>query len=442
MAQATITPLITLLLCLPWYEIMIPLSMANGEPAIMASLMAPSDLHIVKHDSGVILSWNCNLTEEIETHYVKYVLNYKLFDPTKEMTKRLPEKKKMIRLGLHSGLHAKVKTQLLSKETEDIIEESNWTEFTYKAPPVYIQNLSCIIYNISNLNCTWDIKTEAPVDAQYFLFYRQSRKEFECQLYLTNAKNKNIGCHMKELYFNPSEQIRFNITVKELSNNSEKHSYYKKFKPQRLEKLNPPINVSIALENRSIKINWKPPPTIGSAFKICFAYQVKITDLEPIDVSEEEYVHPVHDPAKRCVVQVRAKKRTCLSNKIWSEWSEPVFINAEHKDNKMDIWQLLTLILFLSIGGLLIFLCRRYKWIDTIVITIPHPSDKIITWLASDAAAQCQEETDLVPQIPDTLVIGDLSTPVRELGFYISGMKVPSEIMLVPQEKNQHKEIK
>ncbi|XP_067401829.1 interleukin-5 receptor subunit alpha-like [Emydura macquarii macquarii] len=254
------------------------------------SLMAPSDLHIVKQDSGFILSWNSNLTKEMDTRFVKYVLNYKLFDPTKEMTERLPKKEKMIRLGLHSGLHAKVKTQLLSKETEDIIEESNWTEFTYKAPPVYIQNLSCIIYNISNLNCTWDIKTEAPADAQYFLSYRQSRKEFECQLYLTNAKNQNIGCHMKEVYFNPSKQIRFNITVKELSNNSEKHSYYKKFKPQRLEKLNPPINVSIALENRSIKINWKPPPTIGSAFKICFAYQVKITDLEYLVETVKEYI--------------------------------------------------------------------------------------------------------------------------------------------------------
>ncbi|CAM5078104.1 unnamed protein product [Eretmochelys imbricata] len=430
-----------LLLSLTWYE-MISVSLANGEPAITASIMAPSDLHIVKHEFGVILSWNSNITEEMETYYVKYILIYK-FNTAKEITERLREKEKMIRLGLHSGFHAKVKTQLFSKETEDFIKESNWTEFTYKAPPVYIQNLSCIIYNISHLNCTWDIKTEAPEDAQYFLSYRHNREEFQCQLYLTNAKNKNIGCHMKEVYFNHANKIRFNITVKELSNSSENRSYYKKFTPQSLEKLNPPINVSVSLENRSVKINWKPPPTIGSAKKNCFTYQVKITDLEPVDVSEEEYVHPVHDPAKQYVVQVRAKKITCISNKIWSEWSEPVFINDEYKDNKMNTWKLLILILFPSMiftGGLLIFLCRRYKCIDPIRTPIPHPSDRIRIWLASDAAL-CQQEYGLVPQIPDMLFISDLSTPVTELCFNTSEVNMHSEIILVPLEKNQHKGI-
>ncbi|KAM9171009.1 interleukin-5 receptor subunit alpha-like isoform 2-T2 [Pangshura tecta] len=428
-----------LLLSLTWYEI-ISVSLANGEPPITASIMAPSDLHIVKHDFGVILSWNSNITEEIKTYDVTYVLIYK-FDTAKEITEKLQKKEKMIRLGLHSGFHAKVKTQLLSKESEDI-KESNWTEFTYKAPPVYIQNFSCVIYNVSNLNCTWDIKTEAPEDAQYFLSYRHSREEFQCQLYLTNAKNKNTGCHMKEVYFNHTNNIRFNITVKELSNSSENHSYYKKIMPQRLEKLNPPINVSISLENRRIKINWKPPPTIGSAKKKCFTYQVKITDLEPVDVSEEEYVHPIHDPTKQYVIQVRAKKTTCISNKFWSEWSEPVFINDEYKDYKMNTWKLLILILFPSMiftAGLLIFLCRRYKCIDPILTPIPHPSDRIRIWLASDAAL-CQEY-GLVLQTSNMLFISDLSTPVTEPSFNTSEVNMHSEIMLVPLEKNKHKGI-
>lgn len=51
------------------------------------------------------------------------------------------------------------------------------------------------------------------------------------------------------------------------------------------EKLNPPINVSVSHENRSIKIHWKPPPTIGSARKKCFLYQVKITDHKVISFS-------------------------------------------------------------------------------------------------------------------------------------------------------------
>lgn len=48
------------------------------------------------------------------------------------------------------------------------------------------------------------------------------------------------------------------------------------------EKLNPPINISVSLENRSIQIYWKPPPTIGSASSKCFFYEVKITDHKVI----------------------------------------------------------------------------------------------------------------------------------------------------------------
>ncbi|XP_075772064.1 interleukin-5 receptor subunit alpha-like isoform X3 [Pelodiscus sinensis] len=460
-------------LALTWYK-MISVCLANGHPSITASIMAPSDLHIVKNDFGVILSWNSNITEEMETYSVKYVLMCK-FDTAKEILERLQENKRIIRLGLHSGFYAKVKTQLLSKETEDVIKESNWTEFVYKAPPVYIQNLSCIIYNLFNFNCTWDIKTEAPEDAQYFLSYRYSGKEFQCQLYLINAKHKNIGCHMKEVYFNSSNPIRLNINVRVRSNSSENRSYYKRFTPRRLgrspphfqpisqsrgqdcrqgtadrgveegegeqsteEKLNPPINVSLSLEDRSIKINWKPPPTIGSAEKNCFTYQVKITDLKPVDVSEEEYVHPVRDPEKQYIVQVRVKKIKCISNKIWSEWSEPIIINNNYKNNKMNTWQMLILVLFLSTiftGGLLKFLCRRYKCIDTVVMPIPQPSERIRTWL--ELYSVQRKEYGLGPQPPDIPAIRDLSTPVKDF----TQQKYISEIMLIPQEKNQHKRI-
>ncbi|KAF4795201.1 hypothetical protein TURU_095586 [Turdus rufiventris] len=180
-------------------------------------------------DSRVILSWNNNLTkEETKKYDVKYILVYKFFNTTKEMKERLQEKEKIIRLKLHSGFNAKVKTQLFAKGTEDIIKESDWTELTYKAPP---------------------------------------------------------------------------------------------------EKLNPPINVSVSLENRSLEIHWKPPPTIGSAKKKCFLYQVKITDHKIVNVTAENYKYPFHKPAKKCAAQVRVKKEICIANKIWSDWSEPVLIH-------------------------------------------------------------------------------------------------------------------
>ncbi|XP_040440873.1 interleukin-5 receptor subunit alpha-like [Falco naumanni] len=358
-------------------------SLASGQRDVADALVLHNILGITKHESRVILSWNNNLTkEETEKYTVKYILSYKFFNTTHERKERLQEKKKIIRLELHSGFHAKVKTQLFAKDTEDIIKESGWTEFTYKAPPVYIQNLSCIIYNISFFNCTWHIKTEAPEDIQMFCSLRHVGKDFECQQYIKNARKKNIGCLMKEISFQPSRKINLNLTVRDLRNGSGV-SYYKAFTPQTIEKLNPPINVSVSLENRSIKIHWKPPPTIGSASSKCFLYQVKITDCKIVDVTSEKYKYPFHKSANKCAAQVRVKKEICMRNKIWSEWSEPVFI---HDENTVDV-MVLSLTLFcvlIFLGGLLICACRRYRCLEVVTMPVPHPSDNIKTWLAAD----------------------------------------------------------
>ncbi|XP_061844826.1 interleukin-5 receptor subunit alpha-like [Colius striatus] len=407
MARIMVIPLLLILSFLQ-PKTVFSISSASGQRDVLDVLGLHNVLWITKHKMRVILSWNNNLTkEETEKYSVKYILSYKFFNTTHEKKERLQEKKKIIRLELHSGFNAKVKTQLFAKETEDIIKESGWTEFTYKAPPVYIQNLSCVIYNISFFNCTWYIKEEAPENIQIFFSYRHIGKYFECQQYIKNAKEKNIGCLMKEMYFQPSRKINLNITVRDLGNNSRGLSYYKAFTPQTIEKLNPPINISIFLENRSIKMHWKPPPTIGSASNKCFLYQVKITDRKVINVTAEKYEFPFHKPAKKCAAQVRVKKEICIRNKFWSEWSEPVFI---HEEKTVDIMLLsLTLLcLLIFLGGLLICVCRRYRCLEVITMPVPQPSDNIRTWLAADEthhqkqmSLQVEMHSDITMGIPE-----------------------------------------
>ncbi|XP_075296098.1 interleukin-5 receptor subunit alpha-like [Opisthocomus hoazin] len=383
MAQVTVI-LVMLIVIFFQHHTLFSTSLASGQPDVVDELALHNVLWITKNESRVILSWSNNLTrEETEKYTVEYILSYKFFNTTHEKEERLQRKKKIIRMELHSGFNAKVKTQLFAKETEDVIKESDWTEFTYKAPPVYIQNLSCIIYNISFFNCTWHIKAEAPEDIQILFSYRHVGKDFECQQYIKNARKKNIGCHMKEICFQPSRKINLNITVRALRNNSRMLSYYKSFIPQAIEKLNPPINISVSLENRSIKIHWKPPPAIGSASSKCFLYQVNITDHKIVDVTAEKYEYPFHKPAKKCAAQVRVKKEVCIANKVWSEWSEPVFIHNEMTvDVKLISLTLSCLLIFL--GGLLICACRRYRCLEVITMPVPHPSDNIKAWLAAD----------------------------------------------------------
>ncbi|XP_053912732.1 interleukin-5 receptor subunit alpha-like [Cuculus canorus] len=386
MARVTVIP-VMLIFSFFQRKMLFSTSLASGQPDVEDALRLLNVLWITKHESSVILSWNNNLTkEETEQYSVKYILSYKFFNTTHERKERLQEKKKIIRLNLHSGFNAKVKTQLFAKETENVIKESGWTKFTYKAPPVYIQNLSCIIYNISFFNCTWYIKAEAPEDIQIFFSYRHVGKDFECQQYIKSTGNENIGCHMKEIFFQPSRKINLNVTVRHLRNNSRRLSYYKAFIPQTIEKLNPPMNVSFSLENGSVKIHWKPPPTIGSASSKCFLYQVKITDRKIVDVTAEKYEYPLHKPAKKCAAQVRVKKEVCIRNKIWSEWSEPVFI---YDEKTVDI-MLLCLTSFcplIFLGGLLIFIYIRHRCLEVITMPVPHPSDNIRTWLAANEAS-------------------------------------------------------
>ncbi|XP_067997332.1 uncharacterized protein [Melanerpes formicivorus] len=284
MAHVTIVP-VMVLLSFFHHKTLFSTSLAIQQQAVVDALRLRNVLWITKHESGVILSWNNNLTkEETEKYMVKYILSYKFFNTSHKRKERLQEKTKTIHVELHSGFNAKVKTQLFAKETGDLIQESDWTEFTYEAPP---------------------------------------------------------------------------------------------------EKLNPPINVSVSLESRSIKIHWKPPPTIGSARNNCFLYQVKMTDRKIVDVTAETYEYPFHKPAKKCATQVRVKKDTCMRNKIWSEWSEPVFIPVE-KTVDMMLLSLTSFCLLIFLGGFLTCVCKRYRCLKFITMPVPHPSDNIKTWLAAD----------------------------------------------------------
>lgn len=38
-----------------------------------------------------------------------------------------------------------------------------------------IENFSCVIYDLSLMNCTWQAGRNAPGDTQYFLYWQNSR---------------------------------------------------------------------------------------------------------------------------------------------------------------------------------------------------------------------------------------------------------------------------
>ncbi|NXS50899.1 CSF2R factor, partial [Balaeniceps rex] len=64
-----------------------------------------------------------------------------------------------------------------------------------------IENFSCVIYNVSLMNCTWQAGRDAPGDTQYFLYWQNSRddSEMECELYIKDENGRNTGCRFKNV---------------------------------------------------------------------------------------------------------------------------------------------------------------------------------------------------------------------------------------------------
>ncbi|KAM8821121.1 granulocyte-macrophage colony-stimulating factor receptor subunit alpha-like [Eudromia elegans] len=68
-------------------------------------------------------------------------------------------------------------------------------------PGTAIKNFSCVIYNISLMNCTWSVGRDAPGDTQYFLYWENSREEEEnqCELYVKDKNGRHIGCQFQNV---------------------------------------------------------------------------------------------------------------------------------------------------------------------------------------------------------------------------------------------------
>ncbi|NWI71388.1 CSF2R factor, partial [Todus mexicanus] len=64
-----------------------------------------------------------------------------------------------------------------------------------------IENFSCVIYNVSLMNCTWQAGRNAPGDTQYFLYWQhlRSNNAMECELYIKDENGKNVGCRFQNV---------------------------------------------------------------------------------------------------------------------------------------------------------------------------------------------------------------------------------------------------
>ncbi|XP_038674952.1 interleukin-5 receptor subunit alpha-like isoform X2 [Scyliorhinus canicula] len=228
-----------------------------------------------------------------------------------------------------------------------------------------IANLSCLFFDDTKMNCTWDIDGKAQADAQYILSYMVNGKH---QSKINKYGCSNTACHVQKFELFLFGKIK--ICVQLSQSPAEPHCIV--IVPITYYKVSPPIQVKI---NES-KVEWKPPGGIHPFED--FFYQIEITDrsdgVKKIkDVESTKW--SIENWNKRYSVRVRAKINNYLPDAIWSDWSQAVNIEpAVFKDWTLPI--VITLIISGVLVVLFLFICRRYILLENLCQPIPDPKNR------------------------------------------------------------------
>ncbi|NWH72630.1 CSF2R factor, partial [Piaya cayana] len=140
-----------------------------------------------------------------------------------------------------------------------------------------IENFSCVIYNISFMNCTWQAGRGAPGDAQYFLYWQNSRYDdaMECELYIKDENDRNVGCRFQNVRINTPMAY---FLVNGSSRDSLIQFYDKYIELYKIEILTPPSNVTVNCPGDAVGciVTWQPPLKSNGKRKDCFMYEIHI----------------------------------------------------------------------------------------------------------------------------------------------------------------------
>ncbi|KAM6213452.1 granulocyte-macrophage colony-stimulating factor receptor subunit alpha-like [Sarcoramphus papa] len=277
-----------------------------------------------------------------------------------------------------------------------------------------IENFSCVIYNISLMNCTWQAGRDAPGDTQYFLYWQNSRddEEMECELYIKDENGRNTGCRFQNVMIK-TEKAYF------LVNGSSKDSviqfYDEYIQLYKIEILTPPLNVTAncTRDSAGCIITWQPPLTRPVKNITCFQYEISIQNKdEPKEekkdppVRNNRYEFQNYNEKKKYILKIRARGKNCLISSNWGEWSEPIKFG---RGKDYFIFVILFLIALGTISVTLLQYClfKRYCSFKSIFSPIPQPRNKFNASIDEDIQTEyvhlpkksCTEEITMIEEM-------------------------------------------
>ncbi|XP_040440812.1 granulocyte-macrophage colony-stimulating factor receptor subunit alpha-like isoform X1 [Falco naumanni] len=248
-----------------------------------------------------------------------------------------------------------------------------------------IENFSCVIYNVSLMNCTWQAGRDAPEDTQYFLYWQNSRYDdaMECELYITDENGRNTGCRFQNVRIDVNKAY---FLVNGSSKDSLIQFYDEYIQLYKIENLMPPSNITVncdEIKNDCI-IQWQRPQINHSNQDKCFKYEINIKykdnpEGKPIYASIQEggSSHTLHrsNARKKHHLKMRAAGSTCLVSPTWGEWSVPVEFGNEEIISS-SVWILLVVAaVTLLMAIITILFCKRTSCWEAAFPQIPGPKN-------------------------------------------------------------------
>lgn len=276
------------------------------------------------------------------------------------------------------------------------------------------QNLSCVIYNIRLMNCSWTRGPAAPADVRYQLYMWTSLhgNVSECSHYILDSAGTRVGCHFNELGEGHTTDDYFFLVNGTSSGTDIPFLDFPSVNGPRLEKYNPPANLTVKENVSHYVIRWDAPAMRYSLSNsvLCYALDIQKTGSfskrEPVLLSRQhknEYRLPSSDARGEHTVRMRVRH---VLFQIWSEWSSTHRFGVPEKNFLVASIGLAVgaAVLF---GMALMFLCKRLSLKKKLFPPIPRVKQELAgSFLASlEETASCGGPLPSASQDPEDIFI-------------------------------------
>lgn len=289
-------------------------------------------------------------------------------------------------LAVPRGLHVEVAAVVMEKTNEDVeVIQETGKSASADLPPfpgdegTAPTNVNCGLQIDEPgrhwLCCDWLPGEKAPLDTQYYLYFRHINGAQECLSYVTEpGGGRAIGC--QTLFGDSSlKAVQFLVHINGSSQSRQIRATEHVYNIHDAEMIPPVWNLSIK-ENKSL--SWKKP--IGSFSDTCFNYQINIWSQdksETITISKDQqyWKEDLWKSASKHHVRVRAVgKAPCWQAEKYSSWTSWIEVIHTEETNGDTLWITMTVCLFVACLALCLLCIRLWR---KIFPQIPKPKDDL-----------------------------------------------------------------